>query len=254
MRLFQAIHLIGIVALFPLTAHAEPEPAALVLSNVVLVGREWENQPAMDVLVRGSTIAEIQPHGSRFYDSSAAVIDLTGRFIIPGLIDCHQHISPSPESALINALHQGITALRDMGGDGAYLKELQDAVQSGELVAPDIYFSAVVAGPNMIFRDTRAKVSTPVLYRLGEAPWMRLVDDSTDLVLVMKDAKQCGATGIKVYEDLSPGMVARVTAEAHRQGLRVWSHAYVGPATVADVVASHPDVISHRPRRIGPVE
>lgn len=129
--------------------------------------------------------------------STPNVINLSGQSLIPGLIDTHQHISNSPEKCLSNALLNGITALRDMGGDGAYLTELQKAVKRGELLAPDIYLSALMGGPELILKDTRVKLSTPEEYDLGSAPWMRLVDDTCDIVQIVIDTRSFGVSGIK---------------------------------------------------------
>jgi imidazolonepropionase-like amidohydrolase len=57
--------------------------------------------------------------------------------------------------------------------------------------------------------------------------------------------KAAGATGLKIYADLPPDLVARVTAEAHRQGLRVWAHSAIFPAKPSDGVKAGIDVVSH---------
>jgi len=179
--------------------------------------------------------------------STPKVINLSGRFLIPGLIDTHQHISNSPEKCLSNALLNGITALKDMGGDGAYLTELQEAVKRGELLAPDIYLSALMGGPELILKDTCVKLSSPEEYDLGSAPWMRLVDDTCDIVQIVIDARSFGVSGIKMYSHLSKNVVYKLAQEAHRQGLQDWSHSFVSPGTVADVVNADVEAISHVP-------
>lgn len=151
----------------------------------------------MDVMIDGDTITKILTHNPDPVVSTPNVINLSGRFLIPDLIDTHQHISNSPEKCLSNALLNGITALRDLGGDGAYLTELQEAVKRGELLAPDIYFSALMGGPELILKDTRVKLSTLEEYNLGSAPWMRLVDDTCDIVQIVIDARSFGVSGIK---------------------------------------------------------
>src|SRR5437763_1393930 len=91
----------------------------------------------------------------------------------------------------------------------------------------------------------------PLIYPLTSrgatpaAPRMRAVTSSSDIATVVADAKRTGATGLKLYADLSPDIIARIVREAHAQGLRVWSHATIFPARPSDAVAAGVDVISH---------
>ncbi len=74
---------------------------------------------------------------------------------------------------------------------------------------------------------------------------MRALTPQSDMAAVIAAGRATGATGLKIYADLPPELVARATAEAHRQGLRVWSHAAVFPAKPGDSVAAGVDVLSH---------
>jgi len=98
------------------------------MQDVTVIDGNGRKPDHMDVVIDGDTITKILKHNPDSVVSTPNVINLSGRFLIPGLIDTHQHISNSPEKCLSNALLNGITALRDMGGDGAYLTELQEAV------------------------------------------------------------------------------------------------------------------------------
>lgn len=217
-----------------------------ILQNLAIVdvisGKCMRNY---DIVLSEERIWNIIEHKSRQDDKSINLIDLTGKYAIPGLIESHNHISGIPERSLTVALRKGMTALRDMGGDGEYLRELQKAVFSGELSAPDIYFSALLGGRELIMNDTRAKLSTPPSYALGDAPWMRVVADNCDFRQIIKEAKDCGATGIKMYSHLTPDRCKQLSIEAKRQGLKVWAHSFVYPATVPEVVTSGAEAISH---------
>jgi imidazolonepropionase-like amidohydrolase len=74
---------------------------------------------------------------------------------------------------------------------------------------------------------------------------MRAVTAQSDLRQLVAAARGTGATGIKIYADLPPPLVRAVTAEAHRQGLRVWAHAFVPPTRPSEMVAAGADVLSH---------
>jgi imidazolonepropionase-like amidohydrolase len=79
----------------------------------------------------------------------------------------------------------------------------------------------------------------------GQAAWARAIKADTDIVKAVTEAKVAGATGIKLYADLPPDVVKKITKEAHQQGLKVWSHATIYPSKPSDAVAAGVDVLSH---------
>jgi imidazolonepropionase-like amidohydrolase len=178
----------------------------------------------------------------------AIVINLGGGYVIPGLIDAHVHLSTSPdrlnaEAELHRLLYAGVTAVRDMAGDARALASLARDSRLGEIVAPDIYYSAVMAGQSFM-ADSRPQAST-VGEIAGEVPWMRAITPETDMVTAVAEAKGTSASGVKIYANLAPSEVARITEEAHRQGMKVWAHSMVFPTRPLEVVRSGVDVISH---------
>jgi imidazolonepropionase-like amidohydrolase len=76
---------------------------------------------------------------------------------------------------------------------------------------------------------------------------MQAITAKTDIALAVAEAKGTGATGIKLYANLPAALVKAITAEAHRQGLRVWAHATVFPAKPSDLVDAGVDTVSHSP-------
>lgn len=222
--------------------------AKILLQNVNLIDvNGLKMQSHVNILLENGHIKNIYPYSKNEKIENIQVLNLENQYVIPGLIEAHSHVSRFPEEDLTKALYCGITSIRDMAGDGGYLAELKQAIYEGELLAPDIYFSAVMAGPKFINNDLRARISTPSNYKLGEAPWMRLVDEKSDYKKIVSEAKKCGATGLKLYADLSKETVKKLTDAAHKQGLKVWAHAYISPANALDVVESDVDVISHIP-------
>jgi imidazolonepropionase-like amidohydrolase len=220
----------------------------LVLSGVALfdgTGRPLRRD--VDVIIEGPNIRSISEHSGQDAPASAKVLHLEGAYAIPGLIEGHAHLTPASEKSLEMMLQAGITSVRDMGGDGAYLKDLQRTIEDGEVQGPEIYFSALLGGPDLILSDARAKLSTPMDYEMGEAPWMRVIEESTHIYKVVRDAVECGARGVKIYSHISGEVVKEISSEAHRQGLKVWAHSVVFPATCQEVVKAGVDVISHAP-------
>jgi imidazolonepropionase-like amidohydrolase len=202
------------------------------------------------ILVNRGVIEEVFETGSHPLPAGVRVVDLTGKFVIPGLIDAHVHVATDPAGQDANAaatlrlaLLGGLTSVRDMAGDAIALKELAALSRRADAEMPRLYYAALMAGPSF-FTDPRTKASahggTP-----GELPWMKAVTPATDMKVAVREAKGTGATAIKIYADLPADLVTKITTEAHRQGMKVWSHSTIFPATALDAVDAGVDVISH---------
>ncbi|GAA0496570.1 amidohydrolase [Paractinoplanes deccanensis] len=198
------------------------------------------------VMTYGQEIVWLGPDGD--VPPDADVVDLTGRYMIPGLVDAHQHIATPPdrvaaEKILRRQLYGGITLTRILGDDLRQVADLARASLTGEIPAPDLRTAALFAGPSF-FTDPRTAAATRGAVP-GETPWMRAVTPGTDLPLAVAMARGIGATAVKIYADLPAPLVHAIAAEAHRQGLAVWAHAAVFPAGPGDLVRAGADVLSH---------
>jgi imidazolonepropionase-like amidohydrolase len=74
---------------------------------------------------------------------------------------------------------------------------------------------------------------------------MQSITTETNMPLAVARALGTGATGIKVYADVSGPLLTAITAEAHRQHMLVWAHAAVFPARPSEVAGAGVDVMSH---------
>jgi imidazolonepropionase-like amidohydrolase len=178
----------------------------------------------------------------------AQQVDLSGRFLVPGYIDSHQHLATPPDRAEAEArlkrdIYSGITATRDMADDLRQVGDLARAAQAGEIASPDIYYAALMAGPSF-FDDPRT--SAAALGAIpGKVPWMQAIGDGTDLPIAVAMARGTYATAVKIYANLPGRTVAAITREAHRQGMKAWAHGMVFPATPVEVVDAGVDTVSH---------
>lgn len=234
-------------AVLALGGSAAAEP--VLYRNATLVdGAGGPARPGMSVLVEGERIQAIQRADRLPPPAGTRVVDLTGKYLLPGLIDSHEHLATPPnrrqaEASLRRDLYGGVTAVRDMADDLRAVAELTRASRKGEIPAPDIYYAALMAGPSF-FADPRTR-AVSYGFTPGKTPWMQAIDATTDLREAVTLARGTSATAIKIYANLPPDLVARIAAEAHRQGMQVWAHAAVYPTTPAEVVAARPDVMSH---------
>jgi imidazolonepropionase-like amidohydrolase len=210
--------------------------------------------PAQTILVEGGMIREVFNDGAKPIPASYHILQLKGKYLLPGLIDAHVHMATDPSGAdnrshtlsvLERMLYSGITSVRDMAGDARTLAGLSRDAITGDIVSPDIYYSALMAGPGF-FSDPRTGSSSAGAVA-GKMPYMLAVSDSTDIPLAVAAAKGTGAIGIKLYANLSPVLVRKIVSEAHKQGMVVWAHAWLQESGPSDLVAAGVNSMSHAP-------
>jgi imidazolonepropionase-like amidohydrolase len=232
-------------------APAQPAAETVALTHATVIDGTGA-APMADsvVLIRSGRIAAVYPAGSRPVPNGARVEDLAGKWVIPGLIDAHVHL-PSGNGdveryrgLLGRLLLDGVTGLRDMAGDARVLAYLAREARLDAPGWPDIYYSALMAGPAFFYQDSRVPDASRGVM-LGSAPWMRAVDETTNIRMAVAEAKGTGATGVKLYANLPAALVKEIAAEAHRHGLLVWTHATVFPAKPSDAVAAGATTLSH---------
>jgi len=224
------------------------EVTTLYRHATLIDGAGGPARPGMSVLVVGERISAVEPDSRISPPPGAEAVDLSGKYLLPGLIDSHEHLATPPnrraaEANMRRDLYGGVTAIRDMADDLRSVAELARESRAGEVPGPDIYYAALMAGPSF-FVDPRTHAATFGV-EPGHAPWMQAIDGKTDIRNAVTLAKGTSATAIKIYANLPSDLVAKVTAEAHRQGMAVWTHSAIFPTTPAQVLDARPDVISH---------
>jgi imidazolonepropionase-like amidohydrolase len=204
----------------------------------------------MSVVIQGGRIIRID-HDEQIPDDDypdAETLDLTGKYLLPGLVETHAHLATMPQPAWVEAmldryLHSGVTTLRDMAGDTRYLSDLRRRLLIGDLQGPDLHYSALMAGPSF-FDDPRTAAAaageTP-----GEVAWMQSIEPTTDMTIAVARSRGTGATGIKIYANLPAAEVSRIGAEAAAQDIQLWSHGTIAPALPMDAVEAGVNVLSH---------
>jgi imidazolonepropionase-like amidohydrolase len=203
------------------------------------------------IVINNDKISDIIPSKKYIANDTVQSIVLKGKFVVPGLIDAHVHFATDPtdkrrdnaEKTLREMLLTGITSVRDMAGDARALSSLSRDALVGDIVAPNIYYSALMAGSSF-FRDPRTIESTQGGVS-GKMPYMKVIDDNSNIELEVAQAKGTGAHGIKLYSRLTKEQVLAIVTEAKKQALPVWSHGDLDSAESIDIISSGVVSTSH---------
>ncbi|GAB5487658.1 MAG: amidohydrolase family protein [Parasphingorhabdus sp.] len=220
-----------------------------IYRNLVLIdGTGNGPRPNMAIIVKDDRIAAILPSAALTPAmlEGATVQNMRGQYALPGLIDSHVHLATLPDREIASAhlkrhIYGGITGVRDMAGDARSLANLSRASLVNEIPAPDVYYAALMAGPDF-FSDPRT-VTSGLGGVPGELPWMQAIDAQSEIPLMVAQAKGTGATGIKIYANLPGRLVRAIIAEGKRQGFPVWSHLQVYPSSPYDSLGA--TAVSH---------
>lgn len=153
------------VALFalPTALLAQPAPRTLVLTNVhVIDGTGAAPQRNVQVVSTGTRLVHIGPGPVRI-TGPADTIDAGGRWLVPGLIDAHTHIST--RAAMLRALGSGVTTVRSSSTSHYQDVGLRELVKAGTLAGPDMLAAGVFVTPYL----GETATADPRLAALGDA-------------------------------------------------------------------------------------
>ena len=138
------------LCLFGLLLHSRVQRhSALVLTHAnVMDVRSGRIVAGMTVLIEDGKITHIAKLALVPQSRDVTVVNASGKFLIPGLWDMHVHsaFADAPwDEKVIYPLYvaNGITGIRDMGGDEKLLKERRAAIRDGRLLGPHMF----IAGP-----------------------------------------------------------------------------------------------------------
>lgn len=135
----------------PAPAQSNQLVDSLALMHVTVIdGTGAPPRPDMTVLIVGYQIVDIGKSGAVSVPRHARTIDARGAFLIPGLWDMHAHpddpelwpVNPQPrekDSLLTLLIANGVTGIRDMGGDLKLLHDWRRRVGAGMMTGPHIY-------------------------------------------------------------------------------------------------------------------
>lgn len=138
----------GAAAVTPSAVSAQSDSTrTLVITNVNLIdGTGAEPVRNTNVVVSGSRITHISAEPV-VVGGMVDTIDAAGRWLLPGLIDAHTHIST--RAAMQRALNSGVTTVRSASTSHFQDVGLRELVRSGVLPGPEMLAAGVFVTPNL---------------------------------------------------------------------------------------------------------
>jgi imidazolonepropionase-like amidohydrolase len=201
--------------------HARKPTRLLIRHAMVIYGNGKPPYGPMDILVQDGVIANVAPSLPVEAD---AVIDATGKYVMPGLVDTHMHWHderagiPMPIQYERNLyLANGVTLTRENGGNFSKSKQWQAESAADQIVAPRMQVYWVVSRGNGTPEAIRANV---------------------------REAKARGADGLKIF-GMDRDQLEATMAEAKAQGLKTTTHIAVEEVTARDFAELGVDSIEH---------
>jgi imidazolonepropionase-like amidohydrolase len=198
------------------------------------------------VVVDGARLVAVGPAATTPIPAGAEALDLSDRFVMPGLIDSHSHASivpgdgdqlgqlrrgPVPQALaatrnLARDLAAGTTTLRSMGEEHFLDVELREAIEAG-----------VIAGPRLLV------AGRPLAANNGHGRILTSFDGADEVRRGARETLRRGADHVKIFVTggvSSPGTTPTASAytreeiraaveEADRVGSYAAAHAHGGP-------------------------
>jgi imidazolonepropionase-like amidohydrolase len=254
-------------------AAAAPAPGPVTVVKAgklidVAAGRVRTDQV---IVIQDGKITAVGAAGSTPVPAGATVVDLSGKTVLPGLIDTHTHVTsdPSlppyygygisvPREALMGArfaretLLSGVTTIRNVGASGYSDVALRDAIVAGDVIGPRVLASGPALGITGGHCDSN--MLAPEYEERGGG-----VADGVDAVrsMVRRNVKYgvdvikyCGTGGVFSKgtrvgaQQYTPEEVAALVDEAHMHGRRVAVHAH-GANGIKVALQAGVDTIEH---------
>ena len=241
MKLVSSVIAIAVWLTFGLAAEPQPPSAAvpalharqphrLVIKNaMVIYGNAKPPYGPIDIVVQDGLISYVGTTTdvpSTSARASDAVIDATGKYVMPGIVNAHMHWHeerqpgmPQPIQYERNLyLAAGVTTAREVGGDFEKSKKWQAESNAHTIVAPRILVYPFVS---------KGRTGSPAEIRA----WIR-------------DIKQKGADGLKII-GMDRDELEAIMSEAHALGIRTATHIAVEETTAKDYAELGVSSIEH---------
>jgi Amidohydrolase family len=192
-------------------------PAPIVITHVTIINPGTSSVRAnQTVVITGDRITAVSDSETTA-PKGARVINGTGQYLIPGFWDMHVHSAfgdwfPGSRDIILPLfVANGVTGVRDMGGEVPVLRQWRKQIASGEIIGPRM----VISGPMLDGYLPNGKLRFP-----SSIP----VTTTASAVAAVDLLKTRGVDFIKVQSVISHDAYLAAAAEAKKQGLPIVGH------------------------------
>jgi imidazolonepropionase-like amidohydrolase len=254
-------------------AQSPAPPSVLIRCGRLVDVRAGRVLADQAILVEGDRVKEVGPAATVTSRAPAGVrvIDLSRSTVLPGLIDCHTHLTYEttslglrqyevsiPRQALVGAknarltLEAGFTTVRNVGAGGYSDIALRDAIDDGDVLGPRMRVSGPAIGvtgghadgnelaPELAFRADGVADGVPALL----AKTREIVKYGADCIKIVATGGVLSKGDSPEATQFDDDEIRAVVAEAHRLGRKVAAHAH-GAAGIKQAVRAGVDSIEH---------
>ncbi|MGB8134787.1 MAG: amidohydrolase family protein [Nitrososphaeraceae archaeon] len=229
---------------------AQNNAGIIILENATVIDGTGDlPKPNTTIVINGSRMADLSDNATVNSDLSFAaknVINLTGKYIIPGLFDMHAHVAnvlknsynqSESEDMLSMLLAYGITTIRNTGGPTEQSVALKKNISEGKIMGPQIFTAGQL-------------LNTPQI----PVPFVeKQVVTEQDVRQEVRNQIEAGVDYVKLYVGLTPKLAQAAIHEAHSNGTKVIGHLYLTSWTDAanlgvgdnKTAVNHIDFLTH---------
>lgn len=183
---------------------------ALVLQGGTLI--DGTGRPALEdsvIVIEGARIRSVGKSGDAVVPTGSRVVNVTGKTVLPGLIDGHCHLHDFVGELY---LHLGVTTCPDITqNDDSWSTAQRDGTALGQIRGPRIWST----GTRLV------GLPPPWAQRVDGGYLIRTPDEAR---AVVRQKKEMGLDVIKLNEYVSPEVLRAAADEANRLGLPVTCH------------------------------
>lgn len=239
-----------------------PDRSSLLVVKVGILVDGTGSAPrrGVQIYVRDGRIVEVAPSGD--VPSTAHVLDFSNQAAVPGLIDCHVHLSFSAgvdpladllaedDAALLlhaasnarTALAAGITTVRDLGDRSGVVRALRDGIARGIVPGPRIVTAGspiTITGGHCHFLGLEADSKADVR-RVAR----RQIRDGVNCLKIMASGGRMTPGTNPKLPQYSVGQLRAAVDEARRAGLTIAAHA-LSARSIRRAAKAGVDTIEH---------
>ena len=250
------------------------EPLTIIHAGRLIDGIAKTPRTKVSIVVDGERIQSIQPG---FVDRPGAqIVDLSKKTVLPGLIDCHDHImvyfdgqnqlvewlTTTPYDDVLravgasrNTLLAGFTTIRDVNAYTTAIVALRNAIDAGRIVGPRMWVSGDALGPTGGHNDAfdgldpeiqhphwaDHNIDSPDEARKAVRLWKR---QGVDLIKIMPSGGVTSIGDDPTIQTMTDDEIRAVVETAHNLHMKVAAHAH-GKLAIDHAIMLGVDSLEH---------